>query len=378
MESSIDAHAGCSKWKMEIYRILILMVIAYFLSYPTSTAQITWNWYNPQEEQAISGQGWKGIGYGRLPMDAKEKVRPPVWNLSQHSAGLKINFFTLSDSIQIRYLPTGKLEMPHMPATGVSGLDLYIREEDGDWNWVKGTYQFSDTITYTFAITPRAKTDYEGLLYLPLYNGISYLELGVKGSLEFIDPESERLPVVVYGTSIAQGACASRPGMAWPAQLGRFIDFPLINLGFSGNGRLEPEVLKYISEISASLYILDCLPNLVPFAGFSEAVVKSKLNDAVNFLKRYHPNTPILLVEHAGYSEYLTNEVRNSAVENVNNWSRSVYQQLLLEGIEDIYYLEKDDIKMKMDATVDGTHPSDWGMYQYARAYQEILEFILD
>jgi hypothetical protein len=378
LECSIATHAESPYKKMNLYGRLVLMVIAYFQFHHTSTAQTTWNWYNPQKEQAIGGQGWKSIGYGRFPKKAKEDVRPPVWNLSQHSAGLRINFASQSDSIQVKYLPTGKLEMPHMPATGVSGLDLYIREEGGNWKWVKGAYQFSDTVRYTFSISGLPKTSYEAMLYLPLYNGVNYLELGVNGTLTFKNQKSERPPLVVYGTSIAQGACASRPGMAWPAQLERLIDYPIINLGFSGNGRLEPEVLKYISEISASLYILDCLPNLVSFAGYSEDVVKSKLKEAVHNLKNQHPNTPILLVEHAGYSEYLTSEERNSAVEDVNEWSRSVYRQLLSEGVEEIYYLEKDDIHLDMDATVDGTHPSDWGMYQYAKAYQEILGYILD
>lgn len=46
-------------------------------------------------------------------------------------------------------------------------------------------------------------------------------------------------PIVLYGTSIAQGACASRPGMAWGNIVSRSLEIPLINLGFSGNGKLE-------------------------------------------------------------------------------------------------------------------------------------------
>ena len=50
-------------------------------------------------------------------------------------------------------------------------------------------------------------------------------------------------PIVVYGTSITQGACASRPDSHGPnAILGRKLDRPVINLGFSGNGRLGKEL----------------------------------------------------------------------------------------------------------------------------------------
>ena len=68
----------------------------------------------------------------------------------------------------------------------------------------------------------------------------------------------------LYGTSIAQGACSSRPAMAWANILQRSLGYPLINLGFSGNGKLEKEVLNYIIEQDARIYILDCLPNLTP------------------------------------------------------------------------------------------------------------------
>jgi GDSL-like Lipase/Acylhydrolase family len=96
-----------------------------------------------------------------------------------------------------------------------------------------------------------------------LYNSVQWMEIGIQeGTLFNPLPTRKEKPIVVYGTSIAQGGCASRPGMAWPAILGRKLDRPLINLGFSGNGRLEKEVIDLMIEIDAKLFVLDCLPNL--------------------------------------------------------------------------------------------------------------------
>jgi hypothetical protein len=40
-------------------------------------------------------------------------------------------------TIQARWTLTfGRLAMPHMPATGVSGLDLYVKAVDGQWRWL--------------------------------------------------------------------------------------------------------------------------------------------------------------------------------------------------------------------------------------------------
>jgi hypothetical protein len=151
--------------------------------------------------------------------------------------------------------------MPHMPATGVSGVDMYAKNSVGDWLWLRGRYSFGDTIQYNFfEINPKDTYHENGReyhLYLPLYNSIKWLEIGYEDGTHFeplpIRPEK---PIVVYGTSIAHGACASRPGMAWASILERKMDRPLINLGFSGNGRLENEALDFISEIDAVLYVL--------------------------------------------------------------------------------------------------------------------------
>lgn len=166
--------------------------------------------------------------------------------------------------------------------------------------------------------------------------------------------------------------------MAWPAIVGRGVRSPVINLGFSGNGRLEQEVLEFIAAVPSKAYVLDCLPNLVPFAGWTGEEIKKGLRHAVNCLKEKHPDTPVLLTEHAGYSEALTDKERDEAVSMVNEWTREVYLDLLRQGVEEIYLLSKEEVDLSMDATVDGTHPTDLGMQQYAAAYIMMLREILE
>mgnify|MGYP002508477446 CR=1 FL=1 len=47
----------------------------------------------------------------------------------------------------------------------------------------------------------------------------------------------------MYGTSILQGGCATRPGMAHTNILQRRLNREGVNLGFSGNARLDPEIM---------------------------------------------------------------------------------------------------------------------------------------
>ncbi len=199
-----------------------------------------------------------------------------------------------------------------MPATGVSGVDLYAISSDGDWRWCAGKYAFGDTIEYHFRnLEPNDayhKMGREYRLYLPLYNSVKWLEVGVPDGTQFTPlPVRPDKPIVLYGTSIMQGACASRPGMAWPTILSRKLDDPLINLGFSGNGRLEPEVLSMVNEIDAKVFVLDCLPNLVNQEDYPLDTVKSRILYAVRTLRQKHPATPIVLAEHAGYTDAAIN-----------------------------------------------------------------------
>ncbi|MDR6197437.1 SGNH/GDSL hydrolase family protein [Siphonobacter sp. SORGH_AS_0500] len=346
-------------------------------------AQSKISWWNPASHSfpVIEGQGWsKGLQkfYDRLPASAEKEVRPPVWDLSRQSAGMFIRFISNATQITVRYT-VGKKQpgLPHMPATGVSGVDLYARDPHGAFAWCGGKYTFGDTITYQFSNLKSVAKGQEFRLYLPLYNSVEWLEIGV--------PEQEKLtplalreekPVVVYGTSIAQGACASRPGMAWTSILERQLDHPLINLGFSGNGRLEKEVLHYVNEIDARLFVLDCLPNLVASVGIAPEEIRKRIVESVKVLKQKHPQVPVLVVEHAGYSDAGMNPLRNEYVVQVNAILQEAYQELKASFPEGLYLLSKSEINLSNDAMVDGTHPSDLGMQAYADAYQRKIRMI--
>ena len=362
---------------MRLHKIFLTLVCLTALS-----AHAQWKWLNPLEYgfPVIQNQGWTeeiGDSYVRLPQRAEGKVRKPVWDLSRNSAGLAIHFFSNAPELKVRYQVSGPLNMPHMPTTGVSGVDLYSIDSDGQWRFYFGGYPSGDTLQYHYTNIGKDlyhDRGYEFRLYLPPYNTIKWLEIGVpeNDELTFI-PVSPEKPILLYGTSIAQGACASRPGMTWGTILQRSLGYPLINLGFSGNGRLEKEVLDFICEIDARLYILDCLPNLTPK---SKDEITQLVSDAVKQIRATH-SSPILLVEHAGYSNALADDTKLQDYVRMNEGAKKAFEELQAQGIKDIYYLTREELGLHPDAWVDYVHPSDWGMETQANAVERKVREIL-
>jgi lysophospholipase L1-like esterase len=165
--------------------------------------------------------------------------------------------------------------------------------------------------------------------------------------------------------------------MAWPNILSRKLDRPVINLGFSGNGQLEKEVIDLIKEIEAKIFVLDCLPNMVS-TRIDSLELEQRMISAVKNLRFKHPSTPILITHHAGYTEASLIPERKKLYEQANIVADKCYSMLKIEGFQNIFLLKKEEINLGIDDLVDGTHPSDLGMMKYADAYEKIIRTILN
>lgn len=339
-------------------------------------------WYNPLDQGGtlVHGRAWgeeTGANFHRLPDRAKGLVRPAVWGLACQSAGLSLKFYTSATAFTVKYTVKGNRSMPHMPMTGVSGVDLYVTNEDGDVYWCAGNYHFGDTIVYEYKNLNTSRRHLKGseyTLYLPLYNEVGCMQIGVpdESFFKFIPPTHE-MPVVVYGTSIAQGACASRPGMAWSNILQRRLDRPVVNLGFSGNGQLEMPFWGLMSEVEAALYIIDCMPNMT---GERVGLIGERVRNGVAELRK-RSDAPILLVEHDGYMGYQASDKRREDFARTNEQLKAIYEELRTT-VPGLHYLSFEELNLDMDSQVDGVHATDWGMKLYADAYETKIRSILE
>jgi hypothetical protein len=346
--------------------VLLLTLTSLFAHAPQDDpiAQTTWV---AARELLVEGRGWTDCAapFDRLPARAKELVPASVWELCHDSAGIAVRFVTDSPSIDVRWTLTGaQLAMPHMPATGVSGIDCYARDEAGVWRYVNNGRPTGLENQASFGLSAGG----EYLLYLPLYNGVRSLEVGVPADKSISAPppsyRSNTLPVVFYGTSITQGACASRPGMAATAIVGRQLDVPIINLGFSGSGEMEPEMAELISELEASVFVLDCLWNM------SLEQLEARVLPFVERLRRAHPSTPIVLAEDSSVAD--TSPTEKGLV------LRRLFDELQCRGLTGLILLPASGmLGDDGDGTVDRVHPNDLGMQRQGQVFVQCLRRVL-
>lgn len=335
-----------------------------------ATFQANTQWHDVQE-WGIEGRAFDDTEkyFDRLPKRAKGVVRDAVWNLSRHSSGMMVRFRTDATTIHTDHVVTSaNLAMPHMPATGVSGLDLYAKDDDGQWKWVAVTRPTAKEMNVVIAKDLKPGTrDYA--IYLPLYNGTESLKIGIPAGNTFepIAPRTEK-PIVFYGTSITHGACASRPGMPHPSILGRRLDLPVINLGFSGNGKLEKEVGQFLVELDPAVFVLDCLPNMVA------KEVEERTEPIVQQLRTAHPNVPIVLVEDRTYAYSWIMPSRQQRNDSSRAAFKAAHQRMLDAGVEKLFYVDGETLlDQNRDDTTDGSHPSDLGFYNQANAIEPAL-----
>ena len=299
--------------------------------------------------------------YDRLPASYKEIVREPVWDLSKHSSGLSIRFLSNSSVITAKWEVLNNFSMDHMPDTGIKGVDLYFKDND-EWQYINTGVPVGFNNEYKLVENMENELR-EYKLFLPLYDGIKNIEIGVDSISYIKRPKiNEKKPIVFYGTSITQGACASRPGMAHTNIISRQLDRDVINFGFSGNGRMEESIANLISDSNPIFYVIECMPNMYP-----PDLVSNNTIPLIDTIRAKDSDTPIILVDL--FTSPITaldkNAIRGTS--EMNNALKSQYDKMINSGYNNIIYLETQSaLGNDFEGTVDAVHFTDLGFIRYS------------
>jgi lysophospholipase L1-like esterase len=341
----------------------LLAVLALILAClcPLAADDASVHWLTlPSAGMQINGLPWYGENGGalyRLPIKLKDTYNQPVWELAQDPSGGRIRFRTDSSLVAIRLEYPRPPAMKNMHAFGQSGVDLYA---DGVYRGTAIATPDSGpgkTIEFTY-FKNQSRVDREITLYLPLYIPVKVLEIGLDAEARVQPAKAFAVssPVVFYGTSITQGGCASRPGMSYQAILARMLNLDYVNLGFSGNGKGEPELARAVASLQASAFVLDFAQNNPTVDSLAQVFAPF-----LDVIRNGHPETPILVITPI----YSVQESwsRNERLEGMRELIRTVAAKRIADGDRHLEIVEGTDLlgPSRGDGLVDGTHPNDLG-----------------
>jgi hypothetical protein len=319
----------------------------------------------------IEGKGWNNTQryYDRLPLSARRHVPESVWGLSRSATGMCALFESNAPRLHARWrLRSPQLGEANFPVAGFSGLDLYA-DDHGVWRWCGAGHNVGDQNPRQILVEGMAPTPRRFLLYLPLRNPVIRVEIGVEeGSwLKPVAPRQERA-IVYYGTSIAHGAYASHAGMVHSSILGRWLNRPVINLGFSGAARMEIEMAELLNELDAAVYVIDPLPNMDP------AMVRERGEKFMNKLREAHPETPLVMVEDRPHTNaWIKPGLMQFHQDNWNEFNR-LYRSRRKAGDRNLYYVKGRSLfGDDNEGSLDASHPSDLGFMRMARILYPVL-----
>ena len=319
-------------------------------------------YYNPEEKPfKIHGVFREADKFRRLPQAVSETVNEGVLMLGAHTAGGRIRFRTDSKYIAlVARIAAGR--MPHFAFAGSAGFDIYV---DGRYfstyvptvdvtNHVEGIKTFPDSKMREITI------------HLPLYSCVHELYIGLdeNAALQEATPYRVKKPIVYYGSSITQGGCASRPGMAYQNIISRHFDCDHINLGYSGSAKGEETMARYIAGLEMSAFVLDYDHN----APTAEHLDKTHEN-FFKIIREANPALPIIMMPRPAIFDCRDDDRRRAVIEKTFSNAKAA-------GDKNVYYISSAELCALCgdEGLVDGCHPTDFGFASMSRAIIEVIE----
>ena len=332
-------------------------------------------------ELLLLGRGWSvneqySVPYARIPSrlitgDMNEATQ----GQSRCSTGLMFNFSTNSKKIKATYTPWMNYSMPHQATTGTRGLDLYMYDtERGRWIYLATHKPTQERVQNVDFVAAFDGTFHDFLVYFPLYDGVMDISLQIDDGAEICPANSEYMnpdkKVVVYGTSVTQGGCASRTGMLGSSILGRRLKCQTYNFGFSNGGNLDLATARAIKEIKGvSLYVIDAIGNS------TAQVIEERMYDFVHILMDANPNASFIFVEGVN-PNYVAYAPGYSGYRMGNEKQREIVERLKAENPDKKFEIvpASEFEVAEGEGSVDGVHFTDLGFITWARTVAPVAE----
>ncbi|MBR6806992.1 MAG: hypothetical protein IKM46_01285 [Clostridia bacterium] len=323
---------------------------------------------------AVYGVSYDNGKFRRLPENVARAVSEGVHHLHAHTAGGRVRFRTDSSYIGLRAVMPSSDEFSFFAQSGSSGFDLYVYDDDLKRD------SFFDNLAPPYVgcrggfekeLDLGGREMREITVNLPLFSEISELYIILDSDAALEKPKGYRYtaPIVYYGSSITQGACATRPGCTYESIISRRLDADFINLGFAGCAKGEAAIGEYIASLDMSGFVLDYDHNSP-----TPEYLRGTHYKMYQWVRRAHPSLPIVMMSRP--KKY---HLRPDEVERLEIISES-YRRAISAGDRNVYFITGDRLMALAgdDGLVDVCHPTDFGFASMAKCLGDLLEKIFD
>ncbi len=308
----------------------------------------------------------EGGMYRRMPADVAKSVSEGVYTLHTNTSGGRLRFVTDSRYVAIHAKLANVSRYSFFSLTGIAGFDLYAG------SLYMGTYTppYKVTDEYEGVVELGSSEEREITVNFPLYSDVLEVYVGLSdgATLKEPSPYMNEKPIVYYGSSIVQGACASRPGMTYHSIISRRFNCDYVSLGFGGNAKAEDAMADYVKNLDMSVFVYDYDHN-APNADYLEATHEKMFKT----VRTANPELPIICMSRPRFRLVSEDPRRRSIVE-------TTYKNALARGDENVYFLDGKALSALCgcDGMVEGTHPTDYGFASMAKAVGDVLEEIFN
>ena len=322
--------------------------------------------------QFLFGIQYDDTHFFRMPLALAEGISDAIQYLNGHPSGGRIRFRTNSPFVALSVKMPHNTFMRHMPASGTAGFDLYADGVSYRPFIPTSAYQKGADGYERLVVFPNEEAkEREIMIHFPLYNAVDEVYVGLQegATLSEAAPYKIEAPAVFYGSSVTQGGCVSRPGLAYPAYLSRWFGVDYVNLGFSGNGLGEIVMAEHIASLNPSVFVMDYDYN-APTMEHLEATHYP----FYECFRAHHPDTPIIMVSAPITPWHLR---RMSFREIV----RRSYEKAVAAGDRNVWFVDGQSLMAGDDwdaCMVDANHPNDLGHYRMAKSLAPIMAEALE
>ena len=313
----------------------------------------------------------QGDVFHRMPYEVAKTVNEGVDTLNHHSAGGRVKFCTDSPYIIIRTKEPAIYRAAHFTLCGSAGFDMYKKVDGQDYY----AGSFMPPVDMKDGYESKLSTDISDqtdiTIHFPLYSRVQSIEIGIRvgSTLKPSEDYKYDVPVVYYGSSITQGGCASRPGMAYENIISRELNCNHINLGFSGSAKGEDTIAEYIAGLEMSVFVYDYDHNAP-----SIEHLKNTHHKMYKIIREKNSTLPIIMVSAPNGRPDAEFIKRRDII-------KASYEKAVDKGDKNVWFIDGSEM-MKFsggnEGTVDNGHPTDLGFRRMAdvigAAVKEALE----